>query len=306
VRTGSALRLVAAVDESGSEVATPSARQVEAGIVELHDASRILLLAHTVGAFRLRALVIDPQGGHAHDQLRLLQSLIRRAAPVVHNLYLERHLRSRLQEHERAQLARELHDGVIQSLIAVEMGLDVARRQVESAPAKAAEGLEGAQRQLREQIVDVRTLMTQLRRPDVDHRRLVQHLTEATARFHQATGIEARFVGMAEQLDVSPRVCGELVRVVDEALMNVRKHSGARRVDVCLGASPGVLTLSVQDDGRGFGFSGRMAQPDLDAHGLGPQVIKERVRAIGGRVAIDSRPGRGSRLEVHLPTLAPG
>ena len=154
--------------------------------------------------------------------------------------------------------------------------------------------------------MDVRTLMTQLRRPDVDHRRLVQQLTETTARFHQATGIEARFVGMVERLDVSPRVCGELVRVVDEALMNVRKHSGASRVDVCLDASQGALTLSVQDDGRGFGFSGRLTQPDLDAHGLGPQVIKERVQAIGGRVAIDSVPGRGSRLEVQVPTLAPG
>jgi two-component system NarL family sensor kinase len=242
----------------------------------------------------------------ADEQLRLLQTLARRVVPVVHNLFLERHLRTHLKENERARLARELHDGLIQSLVAIEMRLDVARRQVESAPARAAADIGETQDQLREQIVDVRTLMHQLRPPDVDHRRLVQRLSESTERFRRTTGIEARFVGEVDRLELPARVCTELVRVVDEALVNVRKHSGAKRVAVHLGASSGALTLSVEDDGRGFDFAGRMTQPDLDALGLGPLVIKERVQALGGFVAIDSRPGRGARLEVQVPRHATG
>jgi signal transduction histidine kinase len=302
-RTGDVLRVAAAVGEGGDEVSAPpvSAREFAAA----HPAARMLLLPHVaVGTFRLRLFVLDPRVERADDELRLLQTLARRFAPLVHNLYLERHLRTRLQEFERARLARELHDGVIQSLIAIEMRLDLARRQIDSAPATAAGDLVDAQRQLRDQVVDVRALMNQLRPPNVGHRRLVQHLSEATERFHRTTGIDARFEGGVERLELPTRVCGELVRVVDEALINVQKHSGARRVDVRLGAIPGALTLSIEDDGRGFGFAGRMTQPDLDAQGLGPLVIKERVNAIGGRVAIDSVPGRGSRIEVQVPRPA--
>jgi signal transduction histidine kinase len=304
-RPGEVMRVEAAVDDSGDVVASP-AMSPEA-FVAAHPASRILLLPHlAVGAFRLRLFVLDPQVERADARLQLLQTLARRFAPVVHNLYLERQLRTRLQENERARLARELHDGVIQSLIAVEIRLDVARRQMDSSPAAATADLAEAQRQLREQIVDVRTLMTQLRPPDVDRKRFIQRLSDATERFGQTTGIEARFVNGAEPLGLPARVCGELARVVDEALVNVRKHSGARRVDVRFGASPGGLTLSVEDDGRGFGFDGRLTQSDLGERGLGPVVIKERVHALGGRVAIDSSPGRGSRLEVQVPRPALG
>jgi signal transduction histidine kinase len=304
-RPGGVMHVAAAVDDSGDAVPPPpmSPQAFEAA----HPASRVLLLPHlAVGSFRLRLFVLDPHVEPADGQLRLLQTLAKRVAPVVHNLYLERHLRTRLQENERERLARELHDGVIQSLIAVEIRVDLARRQLDSAPAAAAADLADAQRQLREQIVDVRTLMSQLRPPDVDRRRLIQRLSEATERFGQATGIDARFVKGVERLDLPARVCGELARVVDEALVNVRKHSGARRVDVRLGAGPAGLTLSVEDDGRGFGFEGRLTQSDLDERGLGPLVIKERVHALGGCVAIDSAPGRGARLEVQVPNPAVG
>jgi signal transduction histidine kinase len=304
-RAGGAVRVVAAVDERGDEASAPAFSIQE--FADAHEADRLMVLPNlSVNGFRIRLVVLDPCVERAAAELQLLQTLARRIIPVLHNLYLERHVRTRLQEDERARLARELHDGVIQSLVAIEMRLDVARRRVESAPAAAAEDLGAAQRQLRGQIVDVRTLMNQLRPPDVDRHRLAECLSDTTERFRQTTGIEARFEREVDQLALPARVCGELVRVVDEALMNVRKHSGARRVDVRLGAAAGALTLSIEDDGRGFGFHGRLTQSDLDARGLGPLVIKERVNALGGRFAIDSVPGRGARLEVQVPTPAPG
>jgi signal transduction histidine kinase len=300
-----ARRAAAAIDHSGSEVSSP-AIDLRA-FLDAHPASQLFVLPFwEIGRFRLRLFVLDPPVERADEELRLLRTLVHRVAPVVNNVFLERHLRIRLKEDERARLARELHDGVIQALIGVEMRLDVARRQVHSAPVHAAADLVEAQGQLRAQIVDVRTLMNQLRRPEVDHRRLVQHLSDTTERFHRRTGIVARFDRAGDEVELPTRVCSELARVVDEALVNVHKHSGARHVDVHLGASADGVTLSIEDDGRGFGFAGRMTQPDLDALGLGPVVIKERVQALGGSVAIDSRPGRGARLEVQLPTPAVG
>ena len=98
-----------------------------------------------------------------------------------------------------------------------------------------------------------------------------------------------------------PRVCRELARIVQEALVNVRKHSSARNVLVRFGWEDGHWRLVVDDDGRGFPFSGRLTQADLDSARRGPLVIKERVRSIGGQLTVESTPGGGARLEITLP-----
>jgi signal transduction histidine kinase len=96
-------------------------------------------------------------------------------------------------------------------------------------------------------------------------------------------------------------VCFELVRIVQEGLANIRKHSAATHVVVRFGLRDGSWCLEIDDAGRGFPFDGRLSQVELDARSGGPQMIKDRVRAIGGHLAIESRPGSGSRLEVLVP-----
>jgi len=81
----------------------------------------------------------------------------------------------------------------------------------------------------------------------------------------------------------------------------VRKHSQARQVLVRMGSVNGNWKIEIEDDGRGFPFSGRFSQDELDSLGKGPVVIKERVRLIEGKLTIESTPGRGSRLEVTVP-----
>jgi signal transduction histidine kinase len=96
-------------------------------------------------------------------------------------------------------------------------------------------------------------------------------------------------------------VCRELARIVQEALVNVRKHSQAAHVVVRFASHDGRWKLVVDDDGRGFPFAGRFDLAQLDADRRGPLVIKERVRTLGGEITIESTPGRGSRLEITLP-----
>lgn len=270
--------------------------------LEAHPARQVFVLPQlSVGRFQARLFLLDPSVSGPVSQLHLLQSAARRVTPVVHNLFLDRQLRVRLQENERARVARELHDGVIQALIGLEMRLDVARRRIHTAPDAAVEDVTEVQRHLRGQVVDVRTLMQQLRPPELDCRRLVEFLSETTERFRSSTGIQARFLPGLEQMTLPSRVCREMARIVDEALVNVRKHSGARSVAVRLRADEDAWTLSIEDDGQGFNFAGRMSQGDLDARGLGPVVIKERAQALGGSVAIESRPGQGARIDVMVP-----
>jgi two-component system, NarL family, sensor histidine kinase DegS len=84
-------------------------------------------------------------------------------------------------------------------------------------------------------------------------------------------------------------------------LVNVRKHSRAKQVLVRLNAGNGCWNLTIEDDGSGFPFSGRLSHSELDILGKGPVVIGERVRLIEGELTVESSPGQGSRLEISVP-----
>jgi signal transduction histidine kinase len=132
-------------------------------------------------------------------------------------------------------------------------------------------------------------------------RQLLDFLALSVEKFRNDTGISARFVTPLGDLDLPPRTCSELARIVQEALTNIRKHSGAQNVLVRFDSADGRWRLVIDDDGRGFGFSGRLNDSELEAARRGPVVIKERARAIGGELTIESYPGRGSRLEITFP-----
>jgi signal transduction histidine kinase len=226
--------------------------------------------------------------------------MVRQVGPAIYNVYLLRRLRKRAGALERSRLARELHDGAVQSLIGVEMQVDVLRRSYPLAEPLGGE-LERIQELLREEVLKLRDLMQQMKSADVDARRLPGFLQDAVERFQRETGIVARFVRDDEELVLPQPVCRELARIAQEALVNVRKHSGAQEVLVELLATQGKWKLIIEDDGAGFPFEGRVSEAELDSTHKGPAIIAERVRLIQGELTIESRPGRGARVEVSVP-----
>ncbi len=234
------------------------------------------------------------------EKLRFLQDLTLQVGPAVSNVYLLHRLRRRAGAAERARFARELHDGAVQSLIGVELQVDVLRRASRSDNATTSE-LGRIQSLLREEVLKLRELMQQMKSMDVDSKRLVRVVTDTVDRFQRETGIQARFVADAGEIDLPQRVCRELARIVQEGLVNVRKHSGAHQVLVRLARRENYWLLSVEDDGKGFTFAGHHSQAQLDDLGKAPAIIQERVRLIEGQLAIESSPGSGARLEVTVP-----
>jgi signal transduction histidine kinase len=97
------------------------------------------------------------------------------------------------------------------------------------------------------------------------------------------------------------RVCREFLRIVQEGLVNVRKHSGARHALVRLAIVGDNWSLTMEDDGKGFPFSGRYDMKQMEAAGMGPMIIRERVSLIGGELTVESNPGQGTRLEITVP-----
>ena len=104
-----------------------------------------------------------------------------------------------------------------------------------------------------------------------------------------------------DRVALPPHACREVAQILLEALINVRRHSGARNVFVRMATVNGDCRLSIDDDGCGFPFTGRWSQAELEKGRRGPLVIKERVRLIGGELTIESDPGQGARLEIAVP-----
>ena len=249
-----------------------------------------------------RVYLFDPQMmGDPEEELRFLQEFAQQVGPAIYNVYLVRRLRERAGALERSRFARELHDGAIQSLIAVEMQLDVLRRQSGTQAPVVNTELGRIQKLLREEVLKLRELMQAMKSFEVDADRLLGFISDTVERFRRETGIAAEFVSELERVDLAQKVCRELARIVQESLVNVRKHSGAHHVLVRLAQRAGHLQLTVEDDGKGFSFSGRLSGAELETTGKGPAVIRERVRLLAGELAIESTPGHGARLEVRIP-----
>lgn len=248
-----------------------------------------------------RIFLFDLRGSSGlESDLRFLQELIAEAAPALHSIYLLRRSRSRVRAIERTRVARDLHDGVIQSLIALEMQVETLRRQASGVSLDATEKLENVRNLLRLEVINLRELMEQLRRDEAAPPEMLSSVAEMVEKFRQETGIHAVFTSELEAAVFPPRVSREVTQIVHEALANIRKHSGASDVRVHLALEDGQCKLTIEDNGRGFEFSGRFSQADLDLSGKGPRVIRERVHSIQGDLAIESHPSQGARLEIHF------
>ena len=249
-----------------------------------------------------RTFFVDPIGGSDKAAvLALARRLIRHIAPAVQNVYLMHRLRSTAAALERGRLARELHDGVIQTVTGVEMQVAaLARRFAKEAPAVAGE-LTRLDKVLREEVIHLRELMQQVKPLEIGPSQLVDVMAEFVSRFERETGITARFITQLDRVALPPRACREFARVLQEALINVRRHSGARNVTVRLSTDNGDCRLLIDDDGRGFPFEGRLSLRELEATRKGPIVITERVRELGGDLSVESVSGHGSRLEITVP-----
>lgn len=231
--------------------------------------------------------------------LHMLESLADQIAPVLSNVFLLRRLRLRAGAAERAKVARELHDGSIQALIGIEMEMAALVRVADREAPPLMTQLTRLQELLRREITGLRELMQQLQPIDIDApHHLPDVLTALVEKFRRDSGIAARFVSDTSTSQLPLRTTHEIVRIVQEALVNARKHSRARNVLVRLAERESGFTLIIEDDGCGFEFEGRLTGPELVARRLGPAMIQQRTRMIGATIAIESTPGTGARLEI--------
>jgi signal transduction histidine kinase len=259
------------------------------------------------GEWQGRVIILDPgDNSRPEESLRLAQRFVHDMAGSMQSRFQLGRLRARVGAMERGRIARDLHDGTIQSLVAVEMQLELLRRQAEARRSPSVVELARVKGLLHREILELRDTMQRLKPSEIQPSELVGFLDATVARFGRESGIHAIFDCAAQDVDLPPRVCREVARIVQEALQNVRKHSGAQNVLVRFERAPPGWRLVVDDDGQGFAaFSGTLTHDELDGARRGPYVIRERVHALGGELTIASSPGSGARLDILLPHESP-
>jgi PAS domain S-box-containing protein len=205
-----------------------------------------------------------------------------------------------IREAERRRIARELHDVVLQDLTYALQSMQVLKRMPEGAgrdgeTERQIEALKRSVGGLRDAIYDLR-LESVSERPLV---RAVESIVELNRQIGGGCEFEL-FVDEGFPTETSGPAGVEVVRVVQEALANVRRHSGAEHAVVTLGTDDGEVLVEVEDDGRGFG-------PETP-YGMGLTGMRERVLALGGNLEVEGREGAGTRvfLRVRLAALTGG
>jgi signal transduction histidine kinase len=146
---------------------------------------------------------------------------------------------------------------------------------------------------------DVREAILGLHESSRTDRALLESLRAYVDKYSQQSGVRTTLdSAVANDLSLPPRCEVQVIRVIQEALTNVRKHSGARSAVVRVAQTPDTTTFVVEDDGHGFDPAAVPAERD----GFGLQSMRERMRLVNGSLTIDSAPGRGTRVIVGITT----
>ena len=236
----------------------------------------------------------------SEGDLRWLEQIVRYMGPPLENVFILRNLRTRAVESERSRISRDLHDGILQTLLSLKIQLDVLRNKLSENP-EAAQELGNLQKTVHQESDELRRFVTEMRPVRVESADMKELMYGFAERFRTEHGLAVDLFIEARDLRLPDRICRELFQIYRESLHNVKKHANASHVVVKLDHDEAKVFLVVDDNGRGFSFSGRYTSEELDRLRLGPISIKERTRSVGGTLTVESNPGHGARLTIEIP-----
>jgi signal transduction histidine kinase len=248
-----------------------------------------------------RLFLLNGRRAFRREDLMWFERVARHVGPSVENIFLLRHLRARAIEGERSRISRDLHDGILQTLLSIEIQLDVLRRRITGSPDQTAAGLANLQQTVKNESAELRHMVTDLRPLRVQSADLIDLMRGFAERYRNESALALDVLIDSVELHAPDRVCREIFQIYREALNNIKKHAKASHVVVKLSQDDSRLVLVVDDNGEGFSFAGRFTGDELDRLRLGPISIKERTRTVGGVLTVESNPGHGARLTIEVP-----
>jgi signal transduction histidine kinase len=255
----------------------------------------IVARGEVIGAFYLTEKKGDRGAEFTDEDEELIRTLAGHAAIAIENARLHERSRELSTIEERKRLARELHDSVTQTLFSIGLTAEAAAELVEADPARAREQLGHLQDLTRTAMQEMRSLIFELRPAELETEGLAAALrkhVEVLRRLHD----QEIDVTVDAERRLPPDVEKGLLRIAQEALGNALRHSEAAKVSISLAAHDSRVSLRVTDDGRGFDPEEAVTR----SRRLGLTSMRERAEALGGTLAIDSEPGRGTTVDVEV------
>jgi PAS domain S-box-containing protein len=251
-----------------------------------------------IGTFNLYA---DKPGFFDADEMRLLDELAMDISFALEVRDREAELRrqERALLEERTRLAREIHDTLAQGLTGIVIQLQVADRSGNVDPTDPDSPIRLARRLAEECLVEARRSVKALRPGALENHGLTDALQRLQEQMTSRIPIKSEWEAHGDPYPLPLEVENHLLRIGQEAITNVLRHSQATKLTTTLTYNPGQVRLRVEDNGRGFA-------PALhDAAGFGLIGMRERAAQIAAVLTIDSRPGHGTRVEVVVPIAIP-
>jgi nitrate/nitrite-specific signal transduction histidine kinase len=286
------------VEEFGRDLLTPHARGLIAaeGVVSflgvpLKRGERLLGLVGVMTRQRRR---------FSQDDAQLLTRLANQVVVAIENARLYQQVRHLTAMEERDRLAREIHDHLAQSLGYLNVKASITDELLSGGQmAQAQASLHELREVAKETYTDVREAIFSLRETVLPGLGLLPSLREYLAEYRMHYGVEARLEVDDESLTQVPAHVGiQIIRIVKEALTNVRKHAGASKAWVRFEGDGDLTRIIVEDDGQGFDPAQIVGEGQRY---FGLQIMRERAESVGGSLELDSRPGRGTRAVIHVP-----
>ena len=236
------------------------------------------------------------------SERRLLDGIREQLAIAIENALLSRQMQDAATLEERERIAREMHDGLAQVLGYINTQILVVRKLVLDDSTKGAvEKLGEMQQSVQELYAEVREGILGLRSSRGERGGLVEGLEEYLDRYRSMAGfdVDLSVQAPADQLRLPSASETQLVRIIQEALSNIRKHANASKAVISINRTPDGLKVEVSDNGSGFD-PGARSSTGWPRFGL--QTMRERAEAVGGHLTIESAAGKGTKVVVKLPT----
>jgi two-component system NarL family sensor kinase len=224
----------------------------------------------------------------------LLSAIAYQAGFAIERSRLAEESRRLARSEERTRIAREIHDTLAQGLTAIALDVEGALRHLDDHPERSRQRLERALATARANLEEARRSVLDLRAAPLADRPLAEALGALARTFTSETGIQAP-VRVEGETALPLRAEAEFFRIAQEALANVRKHARATEVEIALLTTPQIVAMTIGDNGVGFVVRRSVAGR------YGIVGMRERAKLLGGKLRVESRPGRGTKITARVP-----
>jgi len=254
------------------------------------------------GGFRGRLLLGRAKKNFSRGDIAFCQTLVAQAAVILDNVVLQSKAEELAVAEERAKIARDIHDGFVQALASIDVGIEVCRRLDRRDPIRLSSELEELQRTVKQGYRDARRYLDRLRSrtpPGPDFETAMRDLVR---QFGERGDLHVDLRTSAAGISSRDALGFELLQIVKEGLTNVVRHASAANAAVSVVTNNGKIEVVIRDDGRGFPAAEESLSDELPLTAA-PWSIRERVESLGGKLTLISAAGRGSEIRITLPRL---